>query len=142
MIRRTPAARGKRLAVLTAATLTAPAMLAVAAVRAGNSELLVIVGAATTLTALVVVRLAGLVARHERSERRERVLGSAAAALATAWTREDIYRVAVDAALEIAAKHGAHPLRGVANYRDMFKLSYLRGPSGIIVMLNEDLRKR
>jgi glyoxylase I family protein len=32
-------------------------------------------------------------------------------------------------------------LRGVANYQGMFKLSYLRGPSGIIVMLNEDLRK-
>jgi glyoxylase I family protein len=47
----------------------------------------------------------------------------------------------MDAALEIAARHGVRPLRGVANYQDMFKLSYLRGPSGIIVMLNEDLRK-
>jgi glyoxylase I family protein len=47
----------------------------------------------------------------------------------------------MDAALEIAARHGVRPLRGVANYQGMFKLSYLRGPSGIIVMLNEDLRK-
>ena len=45
----------------------------------------------------------------------------------------------IDAALEIAARHGCHPLRGVANYRDTFKLTYLRGPSGIIVMLAEDL---
>ena len=41
--------------------------------------------------------------------------------------------------LAIAAKHGCYPLRGVANYQDVYKLSYLRGPSGIIVMLAEDL---
>jgi diguanylate cyclase (GGDEF)-like protein/PAS domain S-box-containing protein len=97
----------KRLAVLSAATLMAPAMLAVAAVRAGSDELLVIVGAATTLSALVIVRLAGLVARHERSEQREHVLGSAAAALVSAWTREDIHDVAVDSALEIAGSEDA-----------------------------------
>lgn len=47
----------------------------------------------------------------------------------------------IDAALEIAARHGCHPLRGVANYEDVYKLSYLRGPSGIIVMLAQDLRR-
>jgi glyoxylase I family protein len=47
----------------------------------------------------------------------------------------------IDAALEIAAKHGCLPLRGVANYQDVYKLTYLRGPSGILVMLAEDLRK-
>ena len=41
----------------------------------------------------------------------------------------------IDAALEIAARHGCHPLRGVANYQDVYKLTYLRGPSGILVML-------
>jgi diguanylate cyclase (GGDEF)-like protein/PAS domain S-box-containing protein len=92
---------GKRLAILSAATLTPPAMLALAAVHVGSSELLVVVGAGAALSALVLVRLAGLVARHERSERRERVLGAAAAALVTAWTRDDIFRVAVDAAYEI-----------------------------------------
>lgn len=47
----------------------------------------------------------------------------------------------IDAALEIAARHGCHPLRGVANYQDVYKLTYVRGPSGIIVMLAQDLRK-
>jgi len=47
----------------------------------------------------------------------------------------------LDAALEIAATHGCHPLRGVANYRDIYKLTYVRGPSGIIVMLAQDLTK-
>lgn len=45
----------------------------------------------------------------------------------------------IDEALEIAAKHGCYPLRGVATYLDVYKLSYLRGPSGIIVMLAEEL---
>ena len=47
----------------------------------------------------------------------------------------------LDEALEIAAKHGCHPLRGVATYGDVYKLTYVRGPSGIIVMLAEELQK-
>lgn len=47
----------------------------------------------------------------------------------------------IDAALENAARHGCHPLRGVANYQDVYKLTYVRGPSGIIVMLAEELQK-
>ena len=47
----------------------------------------------------------------------------------------------LDEALEIAARHGCHPLRGVATYEDVYKLTYLRGPSGILVMLAEDLQK-
>lgn len=47
----------------------------------------------------------------------------------------------IDAALEIAVKHGCHPLRGVANYENIYKLTYLRGPSDIIVMLAQDLTR-
>lgn len=47
----------------------------------------------------------------------------------------------IDAALEIAARHGCHPLRGVATYEDVYKLTYVRGPSGIIVMLAQELTK-
>ncbi|SOD64423.1 Catechol 2,3-dioxygenase [Streptomyces zhaozhouensis] len=47
----------------------------------------------------------------------------------------------LDEALEVAARHGCRPLRGVANYRDVYRLTYLRGPSGILVMLAEELRK-
>ena len=97
----------QRLVVLSAATLIAPVMLGVAAWRSGTGELLVIVAAAAVLLALVVVRLAGLVSRHERGERREQALREAAAALVAAWKREDIYRVAVDSALEIVGSSGA-----------------------------------
>jgi len=98
---------GKRLAILSAATFMAPAMLVVAAVRAGHGELLVVVGAATTLSALVLVRLAGIVGRHERAERREHAVAESAAALVVAWTRDDIHRVAVEGALEIVRREGA-----------------------------------
>jgi len=47
----------------------------------------------------------------------------------------------IDEALAIAAKHGCFPLRGVATYQDIYKLSYVRGPSGIIVMLAEEVKK-
>lgn len=47
----------------------------------------------------------------------------------------------IDDALRIAARHGCFPLRGVANYQDVCKLTYVRGPSGIIVMLAEELQR-
>lgn len=45
----------------------------------------------------------------------------------------------IDRALEIAASYGCYPLRGVAEYEDIYKLTYLRGPSGILVMLAQEL---
>ncbi len=47
----------------------------------------------------------------------------------------------LDRALEIAARHGCSPLRGVATYEDVYKLTYVRGPSGIIVMLAQELKQ-
>lgn len=47
----------------------------------------------------------------------------------------------IDDALEIAARHGCYPLRGVATYQDVYKLTYLRGPSDIIVMFAQALKK-
>ena len=47
----------------------------------------------------------------------------------------------LDEALEIAARHGCHPLRGVATYGDTYRLTYVRGPSGILVMFAEELKK-
>ena len=40
-----------------------------------------------------------------------------------------------------AERHGCRPLRGVATYEDVYKLSYLRGPSGIIVMFAQELQQ-
>lgn len=47
----------------------------------------------------------------------------------------------IDAALAVAAAHGCHPLRGVADYQGVYKLAYVRGPSGIIVMLAQRLQE-
>lgn len=47
----------------------------------------------------------------------------------------------IEEALKTAAAHGCYPLRGVATYEDVYKLTYVRGPSGIIVMFAEELRR-
>ena len=47
----------------------------------------------------------------------------------------------LDESLAVAARHGCHPLRGVATYEDLYRLTYVRGPSGILVMLAQELRK-
>ncbi|MGB3770023.1 MAG: VOC family protein [Rhodococcus sp. (in: high G+C Gram-positive bacteria)] len=64
---------------------------------------------------------------------------------ATPPNRIGTHRVAfsvdsIDDALTVAARHGCYPLRGVANYDDVYKLAYVRGPSGIIVMFAEALQ--
>src|SRR3982750_2351719 len=46
----------------------------------------------------------------------------------------------LDEALEIAARHGCHPRRGGAPSGDVYKLTYVRGPSGIIVMFAQELK--
>ena len=48
----------------------------------------------------------------------------------------------LDEALGIAARHGCFPLRGVATYQDVYRLTYVRGPSGILVMLAQELQRR
>ena len=46
----------------------------------------------------------------------------------------------IDASLAIAARHGCAPLRGVADYQGVYRLTYLRGPSGILVMLAQAMQ--
>ena len=48
----------------------------------------------------------------------------------------------IDEALAAAATHGCYPLRGVATYENLYKLTYIHGPSGILVMLAEDVRRK
>lgn len=48
----------------------------------------------------------------------------------------------LDEALAIAARRGCDPLRGVATCRDLSRLTYVRGPSGILVMLPEERSSR
>jgi glyoxylase I family protein len=47
----------------------------------------------------------------------------------------------IDHALAVAASHGCYPLRGVATYEDIYKLTYVRGPSGILLMFAQSLRR-
>lgn len=83
---------------------------------------------------------------HGRLELFEYIHPSAIESTPTAPNEIGMHRVAfsvddIESALKTAARHGCHPLRGVATYGDAYKLTYVRGPSGIIVMLAEELKK-
>ncbi|MGZ0146691.1 VOC family protein [Kribbella sp. WER1] len=45
----------------------------------------------------------------------------------------------IDDTIERLRAHGGEPLDGVGRYEDIFRLAYLRGPSGIIIALAEQL---
>jgi glyoxylase I family protein len=45
----------------------------------------------------------------------------------------------IDAAVEIVRKHGGDVLRGIAQYQDTYRLTYVRGPDSILVMLAQEL---
>ncbi|HWL45632.1 MAG TPA: VOC family protein [Ilumatobacter sp.] len=84
--------------------------------------------------------------RHRRLELFEYIHPDAIETEPTRPNEIGMHRVAfsvddIDDALETAARHGCHPLRGVATYDDVYKLTYVRGPSGIIVMLAQELTK-
>lgn len=83
---------------------------------------------------------------HGRIELFEYIHPEAIASKPTRPNDIGMHRVAfsvddIDEAIEIAARHSCHPLRGVATYEDVYKLTYLRGPSGILVMFAEELKK-
>src|SRR3954470_10495239 len=91
-----------RLALLTGASLIAPAVEAVHVIDQGDMDLIVIIGASAVLFGLVVLRMAGLVRQQERSVARERALSSAGAALVAATSREEIAAAALDAIRSLA----------------------------------------
>ena len=90
-----------RLALLTFATLIAPAVEIVGEMRRGDVDLLVIVLASVVLFILVVARMAGLVRQEERSSARQRVLSGAGSALVGATERDELYAAAMRSADEL-----------------------------------------
>ncbi len=84
-----------RMALLAAAALTAPAVLAYRPERVG-------VACTAVLVLLVGARLSGIVGRHERALAREARLRAAAATLVAATTDGEIHRAAVETAASFA----------------------------------------
>jgi diguanylate cyclase (GGDEF)-like protein/PAS domain S-box-containing protein len=88
-----------RLALLTAASLTAPAVQAVETARGNPVDPPIMVAGSATLFCLVVARMVGLLRESERSAARERALREAARALVSAGSRNEVYRAAIDSML-------------------------------------------
>ena len=100
---------GKRLLLLAAATLVAPAtLIANSQWPIDGFDVPVAAAASAVLFVLVLVRMLGLVSslremvgRHERAERRQTILRHAATALTAAPDRGHIRRAAVDGARDL-----------------------------------------
>lgn len=93
-----------RLALLTAASLVAPA---IEMLSRETTDLQVVIGASAVLFGFVVARMAGLVLAQQRSAERERTLAAAGAALVAATTREQIGMAGEDAARRLAGANAS-----------------------------------
>jgi class 3 adenylate cyclase len=88
-----------RLALLAGAALAAPAAIAFRPEEVG-------LAGSALLFVLVLARMSGIVARHERALARESRLREASATLVAATTDEEIHRAAVETAVAFAAAPG------------------------------------
>jgi PAS domain-containing protein len=87
-----------RLGLLSCASLVAPAIVLAHDLEHGDHDMAVVTAGSAALFGLVILRMAGLLRRHERSLEHERTLSSAGAALVSATGRGEIERVAVRSA--------------------------------------------
>ena len=115
----------RRLVVLTLVTLVTPGLMLAQSVRRSDIDVFLMVVASTTLFALVIARLAGVVTRHDKAKRREARLRRAAADLVATRTREGIYRIAVETALSISETRPLHATRTTLS---------LGGPDGMTIV--------
>jgi diguanylate cyclase (GGDEF)-like protein/PAS domain S-box-containing protein len=86
-----------RLALLTFATLMAPAVTAIQAYRHEHIDMAAAIGGSVTLFLLAIARMNGLVHKHEQAEGRERALREAGASFVAATDRDGLYRAAIEA---------------------------------------------
>jgi diguanylate cyclase (GGDEF)-like protein/PAS domain S-box-containing protein len=103
----------RRLALLTAASLMAPGLLALQAARGEDPSIPVVASGSVTLFLLVLARMAGIMRTREQAINRERLLRKTSAALVAAPHREGVYRVALDASQDLLGE-GARSWVGVA----------------------------
>jgi diguanylate cyclase (GGDEF)-like protein/PAS domain S-box-containing protein len=90
-----------RLLALTGATLTAPAVLVARHALGESLDSYVLVGTSVILFVLVLMRMTGLVHRHEEAVRREGALRRVGEALVMATSREEICSAALRAATSV-----------------------------------------
>jgi diguanylate cyclase (GGDEF)-like protein/PAS domain S-box-containing protein len=86
-----------RLLVLGGASLMAPAVQAVQALRGEPIETPVVLAGSVALFLLAIARMNGLVHRHELAEARERALREATASFVAAADLESLYRATIEA---------------------------------------------
>jgi diguanylate cyclase (GGDEF)-like protein/PAS domain S-box-containing protein len=90
-----------RLVLLTAASLMAPLVEGVQALRGKPLEVPVVVAGSVALFLLAMTRMGRVVRKHEEAEAREHTLREAGAAFVAATTREQLYAAAIQASRQL-----------------------------------------
>nr|MDP9456827.1 GAF domain-containing sensor histidine kinase [Actinomycetota bacterium] len=90
-----------RLALLAGASLVAPLILALQAVRGEPINATLFVVGSATLFLLVVARMAGMMRARERAADREKVLRRAGSTLAASQDKDELHGATLEAALEL-----------------------------------------
>ncbi|WP_310530305.1 ATP-binding protein [Nocardioides sp.] len=129
---------GRRVLLLAAATLIAPATLLIDSLwQVPGFSVPVSASVSAVLFVLVLIRMLGLfsslrdaVGRHERAERRERILRRAATSLTVAPDREHIRRAAVNGARDL--------VQGLAEMRISAEMYDGAEPHGAVVVTSSD----
>jgi PAS domain S-box-containing protein len=88
-----------RLALLALASLMAPAVLAIQAIRGDSIDVGVIVAGSAILFTLVLLRMSGIMHAREASLKRERILRRTGEMLVAAKDRESLYEASLKAAM-------------------------------------------
>ena len=93
-----------RLLVLGGASLMAPAVQAVQAIRGEPIQTPVVLAGSVSLFLLAIARMNGLVRRHELAEARERALREAGASFVAAAGLENLYQATIDAVRKLVGE--------------------------------------
>lgn len=93
-----------RLGLLTSATLMAPLVQGIQALRGEPLDAQPVILGSVALFLLAMARMSGLVRRHELAEGRERSLREAGASLVAAADREGLYQAVIGAARDLVGQ--------------------------------------
>jgi diguanylate cyclase (GGDEF)-like protein/PAS domain S-box-containing protein len=130
-----------RLVMLTGASLMAPLVVAIQLLRHEPIDISLVVAGSAAMFMLTMLRMSGLVRKHERAEGRERALRQAGASFVAAADRHALYHAAIEATHDLLGPECGVRLVWAKETRAAFHTVARRAPgtAGSTVTSEDDL---